>query len=122
MKVKTFVLVLMTLFLVLASGGKFQAQDTREFFVLSISKVGNGSGHVYSSPPGIDCGDVSNNCAATFQRGTPVSLRPRAGSGGSRFHAWSVVYGSTISCPATRGVCTIIVMEDSSVQAEFVLD
>jgi hypothetical protein len=122
MKVKTFILVLMTAFLILASGGNFQAQDTREFFVVSISKVGNGSGHVYSSPPGIDCGDVSNDCTATFRRGTVVSLRPRAGSGGSMFHAWSVVYGSTIRCPATRGVCNFIVMEDSSAQAEFVLD
>jgi hypothetical protein len=121
MKVKTLVLLLMTVFLVLASGGKYQAQDTRDFFVLTIYKAGNGTGIITSSPPGIDCGNGGNKCSAMFQRGTPVSLRPRALDTG-RFHGWSITFGSTISCPATRGVCNIIVMEDSSAQAEFVLD
>jgi hypothetical protein len=121
MKVKTFVLVLMTVSLILASGGKFQAQDTREFFVLTIYKVGNGTGIITSSPPGIDCGSEVNRCSAVFQRGTPVSLRPRALDTG-RFHGWSVAVGSTMPCAASRGSCNFIVVENSSAQAEFVLD
>jgi hypothetical protein len=125
MRIRTFVIALLV-FLVLVSEGNFQAQVQAqargELFVINVYKVGNGSGVVVSSPPGIDCGDGFNDCSAAFPRGTAVSLRPRALHGGSEFKGWSVVVGSTIQCPATRGNCNMILMENSSIQAEFVLD
>ena len=100
--------------------GSFRAQTADVYYTVTIQKVGNGSGVVVSSPPGIDCGDGFNDCSAQFLRGTPVTLSPRALHGPSVFQGWSVAVGSTMQCAASPGSCTIIVAENST-QAQFVL-
>ncbi len=121
MKLKKIVFVLFIVCFVLSAHSSFQAQNTDQYFTVTIYKVGNGSGLVVSSPPGIDCGDGFNNCSAEFARGTSVTLSPRPLHGPSHFHGWSVAVGSTIPCAASRGNCHFIVMEYSSAQAQFVL-
>ena len=73
--------------------------------ILTVTKSGNGSGTVTSSPAGIDCGDV---CALAFDTGTSVALAAVADAG-STFIAWSgdvdcsddsVVITTDISCTA----------------------
>lgn len=53
-------------------------------FTLAVSKVGNGSGKVTSSPGGIDCGTT---CNALFRFGTVVTLTASAYEG-SNFAGW----------------------------------
>lgn len=118
---RIFIAVMLVLAGVLAPA-IFNAQTADVLYTITVQKVGNGSGVVVSSPPGIDCGDGINNCTAQFMRGTPVTLRPRALHGPSQFQGWSVVVGSTIPCAGSNGDCNIIVTENSSVQAEFIQD
>lgn len=54
-------------------------------YALSISKGGNGTGRVTSTPAGIDCG---TDCAEAYPAGTGVSLAANADSG-STFSGWS---------------------------------
>ncbi len=53
--------------------------------VATVTKRGEGSGTVTSSPPGIDCG---NDCAEPYDHGTVVTLTAVA-TAGSRFNGWS---------------------------------
>lgn len=61
---------------------------------LIVSKVGDGSGVIESSPQGIDCGDL---CAATFASGTEVTLSASPESG-SVFGGWSGACDGTATC------------------------
>ena len=78
-------------------------------FKLTVSKGGNGSGTVTSSPSGIDCGPT---CAADFSPGTQVTLTP-AGTSGSTFGGWS---GGGCS---GSGNCTVTMNADTAVTAIF---
>lgn len=122
MRFKKLAFVLFIVCAALSPQGNFQAQTEDTYFVVSIHKTGNGSGLVTSSPPGIDCGDGFNNCSQVFKRGTPVTLSARALHGPSQFNGWSIVVGSTLPCAASGSDCTFIVTENSSANAEFVLD
>ncbi|HYD29826.1 MAG TPA: serine protease, partial [Azospirillaceae bacterium] len=53
--------------------------------VLSVARVGNGSGTITSSPAGINCGDT---CSAAFSKNVPVMATARAAPG-SVFGGWS---------------------------------
>ena len=108
--------------ILLSANSPFEAQNASEFVTLTVQKIGNGSGVVISSPPGIDCGDGFNDCTATFRRGTPVTLRARSLHGPSEFHGWSLALGSTQQCPGSRSDCSTILLVNSSARAEFVLD
>ena len=121
MKLGKIVFVMILFSVALLAPGNFRAQTADAYYTVTISKVGNGSGVVVSSPPGIDCRDGFNDCSAVFARGTPVTLSPRALHGPSVFQGWSVALGSTMPCAASPGNCTIIVTENSSAQAQFVL-
>jgi hypothetical protein len=57
---------------------------------------GNGSGHVTSTPSGIDC---PGTCTATFQQGAQVSLT--ATPSGSVFLGWSDACSGTGTCKVT---------------------
>ncbi len=61
---------------------------------LSVSKSGNGSGTVTSSPPGIDCG---SDCREEYPTGTSVTLTAVADSG-SVFGGWSGRCSGTDPC------------------------
>ena len=77
-------------------------------YTLSVSKTGNGSGTVGSTPAGIDCGAT---CGALFDHGTVVTLTAQAG-GGSQFVSWSGACTGSGACQVTLGA-------DASVAATF---
>ncbi len=81
-------------------------------FDLSVTKSGNGSGTVSSSPSGIDCGAT---CQATFTSGENVTLTA-APATGSTFAGWT---GS--GCSGT-GTCQVTMSEAHSVDASFQAD
>ena len=64
---------------------------------LTVSKSGNGSGKVTSSPAGIDCGST---CRTNFAAGTQVTLTAAASSG-STFIGWGGVCSGSGSCVVT---------------------
>lgn len=78
---------------------------------LTITKAGNGSGTVTSSPTGISCGST---CSKSYAHGTSVTLTATP-STGSNFTGWS---GS--GCSGT-GTCTVSMTENRSVTANFTL-
>ena len=75
---------------------------------LTVSKSGNGSGGVTSSPAGISCGAT---CSHDFADGTMVTLTPAATTG-STFAGWSG------DCTGTGG-CTVTMSQARSVTATF---
>ncbi|MHB8879453.1 MAG: InlB B-repeat-containing protein, partial [Myxococcaceae bacterium] len=81
-------------------------------FTLTVTKVGDGTGTVTSSPAGIDCG---GGCSANMADGTIVTLSATADAG-ARFVGWT---GG--GCTGT-GVCTITVSSDVAVSAAFALE
>jgi uncharacterized repeat protein (TIGR02543 family) len=76
--------------------------------VLSVSKSGNGSGTVTSSPPGIDCGSV---CSAIYAAGTTVMLTAIP-TDGWVFKGWGG------ACSGT-GTCTVTMNSSQNVTATF---
>jgi subtilisin family serine protease len=81
------------------------AQDAK---LMTVSKIGSGSGSVTSNPAGIACGAA---CSAAFPAGTSVTLVASAAAG-SIFGGWSG------ACMGT-GNCTLAMSEDRSVTARF---
>jgi streptogramin lyase len=79
---------------------------------LSVTEAGNGTGQVTSTPAGIACGRSSNQCAAPFIAGTPVTLTASANAGSS-FSGWS---GG--GCSGTAP-CMLTLNADATVTASF---
>jgi len=79
---------------------------------LTVTKAGDGSGLVTSSPSGVDCGPT---CQATFTPGTEVTLQASA-SPGSYFTGWS---GG--GCSGTDPSCTVTLSADTTVIATYQL-
>ncbi len=86
-------------------------------YLLSVSKLGTGSGTVSSSPPGINCGPV---CNALFPTGTGVSLLQTAFAG-STFTGWGgdadcsdghVTMSNDVNCTAIFELDTMIIFVD----------
>ena len=78
-------------------------------FPLTVTKAGNGSGTVSSSPAGIGCGSA---CTQGYDTGTPVTLSASPAAG-STFTGWS---GE--GCSGT-GTCTVTLSQARSVSATF---
>ena len=78
-------------------------------YTLGVSKSGNGSGTVSSSPSGISCGAT---CSASFTSGTNVTLSATPASG-STFAGWSG------ACSGTAATCTVSMTQARSVTATF---
>lgn len=72
---------------------------------LSLSKSGNGSGTVTSSPAGISCGST---CSHTYPTGTSVTLTAVAASG-STFAGWSGACTGTATCTVTMNLARSVV-------------
>ena len=79
---------------------------------LTVTKNGNGTGSVTSTPAGIDCGPT---CSSDFDYGTEATLTATAAEG-STFTGWSGA-----GCSGT-GDCQVTVLEATSVTAEFTAD
>lgn len=77
---------------------------------LKITKTGDGTGTVTSSPAGINCGD---SCEEAFTQGTQVTLTAAPDSISSTFEGWS---GG--GCSGT-GTCTVTLNADTSISANF---
>ena len=75
---------------------------------LSVSRAGDATGTVTSSPAGIDCGVA---CSGSYAAGTVVTLTATPGAGSS-FAGWSG------DCSGT-GSCTLTMSAARSVSAEF---
>ena len=76
---------------------------------LTVSKAGDGSGTVTSSPAGISCGAT---CSHRYAHGTSVTLTATAAAG-SDFSGWSGGGCSGI------GTCTVATNADTAVTATF---
>ncbi len=76
--------------------------------VLTVVKMGGGSGTVTSNPSGITCG---NTCSANFLNGSSVTLTATA-TGGSTFAGWGG------ACSGT-GACTVTMNGNQTVTATF---
>lgn len=74
-----------------------------------MTKTGNGSGTVTSSPAGINCGPT---CVATYSNGTTVTLTATPDAG-SRFRNWSG------ACSGTSPTCVVSMTTNRSVTARF---
>src|SRR5437867_1595386 len=78
-------------------------------FTLTVTKAGNGSGTVTSSPPGINCGAT---CSASYDSGTVVTLTATPAFL-SIFTGWS-------GCDTASGTsCTVTMLAARSVTANF---
>ncbi len=84
---------------------------------LSVTKAGNGSGTVTTSPAGVNCGST---CTGSFTAGTVVTLAATAASG-STFAGWSgaadcsdgtVTLNANTSCTATFQLQTFTLSVD----------
>jgi hypothetical protein len=84
---------------------------TVQTFILSVSKVGNGSGTVTSDLAGVSCG---LDCSEPYPSGTVVTLTA-APNTGHIFSGWSG------SCQGT-GTCTVTMDAEKSVTASFTPD
>jgi len=71
-----------------------------------------GHGRVVSSPPGIDCS--SSTCSASFDEGTPLSLKTESARD-SIFGAWDG------ACTGSSAWCSLTVHADAQVAARFEL-
>jgi hypothetical protein len=87
------------------------ATFTLNTFSLTVSKAGNGSGTVTSTPPGIDCG---SDCSEDYDYNTEVTLSAEATTG-STFTGWSG------ACTGT-GDCVVTMDAAKSVTATFTLN
>lgn len=77
---------------------------------LSVAKDGTGTGVVFSSPTGIDCG---SDCSESFEEGTEVILRASPDTG-SVFAGWS---GG--GCSSSSSFCEVTLDDDTAVSARF---
>ena len=78
-------------------------------FLLTVSKLGAGTGSVTSAPVGIDCGA---DCTESYPSGTRVTLTATP-SAGSVFTGW------TGGCATTSASCSFTVTVNTTVNATF---
>ena len=77
---------------------------------VTVARAGSGTGHILSSPAGIDCGST---CKRTFTHGDAVTLTAVADAG-STFSSWSG------ACAGQDVTCDLTVTGDSTNTATFV--
>jgi phage baseplate assembly protein gpV len=89
-----------------SGGGVFRLD---RLAMLSVTKIGTGTGNVLSNPAGVDCG---SSCMDVFTPGIGVDLTA-LGAIGSVFSGWSG------ACSGTTNPCSFIMNIDKSVSASF---
>lgn len=77
---------------------------------LSVTRTGDGSGTVSSSPSGINCG---SSCSASFDDGQKVTLTASASSS-AVFAGWSG------ACSGSSATCSVTMTQARSATAEFI--
>ena len=97
-----------------------QARDVEARFTLqkrglSVSRTGNGSGSITSSPAGLNCGST---CSADFDYGTPVTLTANPATG-SAFTGWGL---GACQASGTSPTCTVTMDQARTAQAGFTLE
>lgn len=70
---------------------------TQTKYILSVNKLGSGSGTVISSPAGINCG---NDCSQSYNASANITLYANPSSG-SKFTGWSGACSGKGSCQVT---------------------
>lgn len=95
-------------FLEIGQDPYFLQQEPTPRFALDVTKSGNGTGRVTSSPAGIDCG---SDCSGSYDEGTSVTLTAQPNAS-SLFTGWSG------ACTGI-GPCTMSVGANTSVSASF---
>ncbi len=79
------------------------------YYLLTVSKAGNGSGTVTSSPSGINCG---SDCSESYSSGKVVKLTAKA-------RIDSVFAGWSGACSGTSSSCTVTMNQAKTVTAAF---
>ncbi len=92
------------------------ASFTLDRYLLTVEKMGNGSGRVSSTPGGIDCGVECIEDSQAYDYNESVTLTARADEG-SVFSGWS----GAGSCGAEE-TCTVTMDQAYTVTASFTLD
>jgi len=82
---------------------------TEPTFVLTVNKIGGGTGAVTSTPTGIECG---SQCSQAYPSGTTVTLNANADAG-------SVFEGFGGVCAGVRTSCAVTLGADETVTAIF---
>jgi hypothetical protein len=82
------------------------------FFTVSVTLAGSGSGSVASTPSGISCGAT---CSYVFSTATQITLTPT----GAGFTVWSAGTGSATVCNGIPGACTFTPTSNSNITATF---
>jgi hypothetical protein len=97
-----------------AGGCVMSAPQGGTSHTLKVSKAGNGSGRITSSPAGINC--TSGTCSASFPSGTAVTLTESATSG-AVFTGWN----TNGACPAgmASATCTVTMNANEATTATF---
>jgi hypothetical protein len=80
--------------------GAYEAQ----YFTLSVTKAGTGSGTVTSDPPGIDCG---TDCTEDLFQATVITLTAVADTG-SIFDSWSGACTGSGECAVTMDSAQVV--------------
>ena len=94
------------------AGSNMTVDIAPDTFVLTLHKMGPGSGAVTSTPSGIDCGPSCDSESASFPQGEMVTLHADASSG-SAFGGWSVE-----DCIGMSS-CQIVMTESQDITAFF---
>src|SRR5262249_5402440 len=93
------------------SGPPTQQPPAAALVQLTLHRAGSGSGSIASSPTGLDCGGP---CAASFPKGSSVSLTATPAQG-STFAGWSG------GCTGTTASCSVSLADAADVTATFSL-
>jgi hypothetical protein len=83
--------------------------STTQSSLLTVTKLGKGSGNVSSTPAGISCGAV---CSDSLARGSQVILTAQPDAG-------SILTGWSGACAGRDLTCSLTMDSDASVTAEF---
>ncbi len=85
------------------------AEFTRDWFDVTVTRIGNGSGVVSSSDAVLHCdGTPGQVCSARYLKGASVTLEALASQNGSGFSGWGGACAGTAACVLTVNATAMI--------------